>query len=68
MEEKANGFRNHRTLPAALLVLFILAKTALVVPQQSAYIVERLGRYSGTLNAGFHILIPFLTSSATGIP
>lgn len=44
----------------ALLVLFILAKTAVVVPQQSAYIVERLGRYSGTLNAGFHILIPFL--------
>ncbi len=44
----------------AVLVLFILAKTAVVVPQQSAYIVERLGRYSGTLNAGFHILIPFL--------
>ena len=44
----------------ALLVLVILAKTAVVVPQQSAYIVERLGRYSGTLNAGFHILIPFL--------
>ena len=44
----------------AVLILFILAKTAVVVPQQSAYIVERLGRYSGTLNAGFHILIPFL--------
>ena len=44
----------------AVLVLFILAKTAVVVPQQSAYIVERLGRYSGTLTAGFHILIPFL--------
>ncbi len=44
----------------ALLVLVVLAKTAVVVPQQSAYIVERLGRYSGTLNAGFHILIPFL--------
>ena len=44
----------------AVLVLVVLAKTAVVVPQQSAYIVERLGRYSGTLNAGFHILIPFL--------
>ena len=28
-------------------------------PQQSAYVVERLGRYSGTLGAGFHILVPF---------
>ncbi len=44
----------------AVLVLVVLAKTAVVVPQQSAYIVERLGRYSGTLDAGFHILIPFM--------
>jgi regulator of protease activity HflC (stomatin/prohibitin superfamily) len=44
----------------ALLVLFILYKTAVVVPQQSAYVVERLGRYSATLNAGFHILVPFV--------
>ncbi len=44
----------------AVLVLIIIAKTAVVVPQQSAYVVERLGRYSGTLSAGFHILIPFL--------
>ena len=38
----------------------MLAKTAIVVPQQSAYVVERLGRYSGTLDAGFHILVPFI--------
>src|SRR3954451_15216123 len=44
----------------ALLVLVVIAKTAIVVPQQSAYVVERLGRYSGTLNAGFHILMPFV--------
>ena len=44
----------------ALLVLIIIAKTAIVVPQQSAYIVERLGRYSGTLQAGFHVLLPFV--------
>ena len=43
-----------------ILVLIVIAKTAIVVPQQSAYVVERLGRYSGTLDAGFHILIPFL--------
>src|SRR5438552_18201410 len=44
----------------ALLVIFIIAKTAVVVPQQSAYIVERLGKYRGTLQAGFHILTPFV--------
>jgi regulator of protease activity HflC (stomatin/prohibitin superfamily) len=44
----------------ALLAFIILAKTAVVVPQQSAYVVERLGKYSSTLNAGMHILIPFI--------
>lgn len=44
----------------AIIVLVVLAKTAIVVPQQSAYVVERLGRYSGTLDAGFHILVPFI--------
>jgi regulator of protease activity HflC (stomatin/prohibitin superfamily) len=47
-------------LVLAVLVIIILAKTAVVVPQQSAYIVERLGKYSGTLGAGFHILVPFM--------
>src|SRR5262245_63608987 len=47
-------------LGLALLFIIILAKTAIVVPQQSAYVVERLGRYSGTLGAGFHILVPFM--------
>jgi regulator of protease activity HflC (stomatin/prohibitin superfamily) len=44
----------------AILVIIVLFKTAIVVPQQSAYVVERLGKYSGTLNAGFHILVPFV--------
>jgi regulator of protease activity HflC (stomatin/prohibitin superfamily) len=44
----------------AFLVIIVLAKTAVVVPQQSAFVVERLGRYSGTLDAGFHILLPFV--------
>src|ERR1700752_1364270 len=44
----------------ALLLLFVVYRTAVVVPQQSAYVVERLGRYSATLNAGFHILVPFV--------
>lgn len=44
----------------ALVFIIILAKTAIVVPQQSAYVVERLGKYSSTLEAGFHILTPFI--------
>jgi regulator of protease activity HflC (stomatin/prohibitin superfamily) len=43
-----------------LLLLIIVAKTAVVVPQQNAFVVERLGRYAGTLDAGFHILVPFV--------
>jgi len=44
----------------AVLVLIIIAKTAVVVPQQSAYVVERLGKFAATLDAGFHILFPFI--------
>jgi regulator of protease activity HflC (stomatin/prohibitin superfamily) len=44
----------------AILVLIVLAKTAVVVPQQSAYVVETLGRYNRTIQAGFHILVPFI--------
>ncbi len=54
-------------LIAFVLVAFafvLLMKTAIVVPQQSAYIVQRLGKYSSTLNAGFHILIPLMEKVA----
>lgn len=44
----------------ALLIVVILARTAVVVPQQNAYVVERLGRFSEILEPGFHILIPFI--------
>jgi regulator of protease activity HflC (stomatin/prohibitin superfamily) len=44
----------------AILVIIVVAKTATVVPQQSAYVIESLGRYSRTIQAGFHILIPFV--------
>lgn len=44
----------------ALLVVIVIYKTATVVPQQNAFIVERLGKYHKTLEAGFHILLPFL--------
>jgi regulator of protease activity HflC (stomatin/prohibitin superfamily) len=43
----------------AFFVLYLFSRTAVVVPQQNAYVVERLGRFSGVLDAGFHILVPF---------
>src|ERR1041384_3892601 len=44
----------------AIRVIIIVTRTAIVVPQQSAFVVERLGKYNGVLNAGFHILVPFM--------
>jgi regulator of protease activity HflC (stomatin/prohibitin superfamily) len=44
----------------ALLILIVVAKTAVVVPQQSAFVVERLGRFHQVMQAGFHILLPFV--------
>jgi regulator of protease activity HflC (stomatin/prohibitin superfamily) len=47
-----------------ILVLIVLIKTAVVVPQRSEFVIERLGKYRATLSAGFHILIPFLDKVA----
>ena len=47
-------------LVIAVFILFVVFRTAVVVPQQSAYVVERLGRYHATMNAGFHLLMPFV--------
>ena len=45
---------------AAIVILIVVMRTAVVVPQQSAYVVERLGRFHTVLQAGFHILMPFV--------
>ena len=47
-------------LALAAVVIFVIVKTAVVVPQQNAYIVENLGKYSRTLESGFSLLIPFV--------
>jgi regulator of protease activity HflC (stomatin/prohibitin superfamily) len=47
-------------LAVVALVVFVIARTAVIVPQQSAYVIETLGKYSRTLRAGFHILVPFV--------
>ena len=44
----------------AVFAMIIISKIVRVVPQQQAWVVERLGKYSGTLDAGLHILMPFL--------
>lgn len=49
---------------ASVIVIVLLLKTAVVVPQRSEFIIERLGRYSNSLGAGFHILIPFFDKVA----
>lgn len=44
----------------AIFAVFVVVKTAVVVPQQSAFVVERLGKFQMVLDAGFHILLPFI--------
>ncbi len=48
----------------AVIIIFLLLKTAVVVPQRSEYIVERLGKFSQSMSAGFHILVPFIDKIA----
>ncbi len=52
------------SLAITIVVILIIFKTAVIVPQQSAYVIESLGKYSRTLRAGFHILIPFIETAA----
>lgn len=44
----------------AVVIVIAIVKGARVVPQKMAYVVERLGKYSRTLDAGFHVLVPFV--------
>jgi regulator of protease activity HflC (stomatin/prohibitin superfamily) len=44
----------------AFFIFITILKTAVVVPNQVVYVIERLGKYSRTLGAGFHILVPFI--------
>lgn len=47
-----------------LIVIIAVVKTAQIVPQRSAYVVERLGRFHSVLDAGFHLMIPFVDKVA----
>jgi regulator of protease activity HflC (stomatin/prohibitin superfamily) len=53
---------NAASIVLIVLVIFVIImfiRMLVTVPQRSAYVIERLGKYQGTLEAGFHILIPF---------
>jgi regulator of protease activity HflC (stomatin/prohibitin superfamily) len=43
----------------AIFAILVVVKTAVVVPQQNAFVVERLGKFNAVLDAGFHVLFPF---------
>lgn len=47
------------TIGLVVLILVALFKSARVIPQKEAFIIERLGKYRTTLDAGFHLLVPF---------
>ena len=49
-----------------IILFFVISffKMIRIVPQKQAFIVERLGKYSKTLEAGFHILVPFIDKVA----
>jgi len=55
-------FSTIAALGFTVIVIIAIMKGARVVPQRSAFVIERLGKYSRTLDAGFHVLIPFLDS------
>ncbi|MCA9743818.1 MAG: paraslipin [Deferribacteres bacterium] len=49
---------------AFIIVMVVLYKTIRIVPQRTVYIIERFGKYHSTLDAGLHILIPFIEKIA----
>ena len=58
--EERHGNINRHAGVVVVLVLVVIRKIAIVVPQQNSYVVEYLGKYRKTMQAGFHILIPFV--------
>lgn len=48
------------SIVVTVFVVILLLRTVRVVPQQNAFVVERLGKYNRTMNAGLHIVVPFI--------
>src|SRR5437667_2656202 len=54
----------YAVIAVVLVVIITALASATVVPQQSAYVVQYFGKYSRTLSAGFHFLVPFFEAVA----
>jgi regulator of protease activity HflC (stomatin/prohibitin superfamily) len=54
----------YAVLAITILVLVVIMMAVKVVPQQRAYIVERLGKYRSTLQPGINFVIPFIDRMA----
>jgi len=70
MEDTTNAGQIALYLVLGLVLLFVvvaLVRSVRIVPQAAAIIVERLGRYSRTLDAGLHLLIPFVDRVRAGV-
>jgi len=43
-----------------VIAIIFISRTLKVVPQQHAWVIERLGKYHGTLSPGLNFLVPFV--------
>ena len=47
-------------IPLVLILVIILIRNIIIVPQANTYVIERLGKFATTLDAGFHVKMPFV--------
>jgi regulator of protease activity HflC (stomatin/prohibitin superfamily) len=60
VEESNGGPMTFVLIAILVFVAIAFFKSVRVVPQRTAYVIERLGKYSRTLEAGLHVLVPFI--------
>ena len=48
------------TIVLIVIIVWLLATNIRIVPQAEAYVIERLGKYKATWNAGLHLKVPFI--------
>ena len=51
-----------------IIILAIAASCFRIVPQAHAYVIERLGTYTGTWSVGFHVKLPIIDKVAKKVP
>ena len=53
--------------PIIVIVIALLVSNIRVVPQAHAYVIERLGKYKTTWEAGLHVKIPIIEAVASRV-